>query len=52
MRGRSIGRLIEGVMEGDPLSLLIVGGLVVALLAWGISVGRRRRREQAEREKE
>jgi hypothetical protein len=43
--------LVEGVMDGDPVSLIVVAVVVVGLLAWGMQVSRRRRREKAERDR-
>jgi len=33
-RGRGIGRLIAGAMEGDPVALTILGVLVVGFIAY------------------
>jgi len=33
-RGRALGRLIEGVSNGEPLALITVGVMVVVFIGW------------------
>lgn len=35
-RGRGLGKLIEGVMAGDPVSIGITAVIVVGLIGWGV----------------
>jgi hypothetical protein len=50
MRRQTIELLIDGVVSGEPAFLLVGAVVFAGVLIWGLQVGRRRRREKAERE--
>jgi hypothetical protein len=35
-RGRGLGRLLEGLWEGDSTAWIILGSTIAALVGWGM----------------
>lgn len=35
-RGRGLGRLLEGLWEGDSTAWIILGGVIAVMVIWGM----------------